>query len=188
MTTMASQITSLTVVYSLVYSHADQRKHQSPASLAFVWGIHRDRWIPRTKGQLRGKCFHLMTSSCMDGPGSCFRINPHKLAYQFQDLRSWHRAISWTDGNMLYSVHTTTGCLADSHPSWRRWVGDQRAAIWNHPGYPSRCCQATRHSRYSKHCRDHSSLEWRETVISSDTETSHGFFDGLERKPIADAL
>ena len=39
-----------------------QRKHQSSASLAFVRGIHRDRWIPRTKGQLRGKCFHLMTS------------------------------------------------------------------------------------------------------------------------------
>ena len=65
MTTMASQITSLTVVYLTVYSDTDQRKHQSSASLAFVWGIHRDRWIPRTKGQLRGKCFHLMTSSCM---------------------------------------------------------------------------------------------------------------------------
>ena len=65
MTTIASQITSLTVVYSPVYSDADQRKHQSSASLAFVWGIHRDRWIPRTKGQLRGKCFHLMTSSCI---------------------------------------------------------------------------------------------------------------------------
>ena len=63
MTTVASQITSLAVVYSTVYSDADQRKHQSCASLAFVWGIHRDRWIPRTKGQLRGKCFHLMTSS-----------------------------------------------------------------------------------------------------------------------------
>ena len=63
MTTMASQITSLTVVYPTVYSDADQRKHQSSASLAFVWGIHRDRWIPRTKGQLSGKCFHLMTSS-----------------------------------------------------------------------------------------------------------------------------
>ena len=63
MTTMASQITSLAVVYSTVYSDADQRKHQSSASLAFVWGIHRDRWIPRTKCQLRGKCFHLMTSS-----------------------------------------------------------------------------------------------------------------------------
>ena len=63
MTTMASQITSLTVIYSTVYSDADQRKLQSSASLTFVWGINRDRWIPRTKGQLRGKCFHLMTSS-----------------------------------------------------------------------------------------------------------------------------
>ena len=64
MTTMASQITSFTVVYSIVYSGVDQRKHQSSASLAFVRGIHRDRWIPRTNDQLRGKCFHLMTSSC----------------------------------------------------------------------------------------------------------------------------
>ena len=63
MTTMASQITSLTIVYSTVNSGADQRNHQSSASLAFVWGIHWDRWIPRTKGQLRGKCSHLMTSS-----------------------------------------------------------------------------------------------------------------------------
>ena len=36
MGTMASQITSLTIVYSTVYSGADQRKHQSSASLAFV--------------------------------------------------------------------------------------------------------------------------------------------------------
>ena len=38
---MASQITSLTIVYSTVYSDADQRKRQSSASLAFVWGIHQ---------------------------------------------------------------------------------------------------------------------------------------------------
>ena len=38
---MASQITSLTIVYSTVYSGADQRNHQSSASLAFVQGIHR---------------------------------------------------------------------------------------------------------------------------------------------------
>ena len=38
---MASQITSLTIVYSTVYPGADQRKHQSSASLAFVRGIHR---------------------------------------------------------------------------------------------------------------------------------------------------
>ena len=40
---IASQITSLTIVYSVIYSDADQRKHQSSASLAFVRGIHRDR-------------------------------------------------------------------------------------------------------------------------------------------------
>ena len=38
---MASQITSLTIVYSTVYSGADQRKHQSSAPLAFVRGTHR---------------------------------------------------------------------------------------------------------------------------------------------------
>ena len=40
---IASQITSLTIVNSTVYSDADQRKLQSSASLAFVWGIH---WGP----------------------------------------------------------------------------------------------------------------------------------------------
>ena len=38
---VASQITSLTIVCWTVYSDADQRKHQSSASLAFVRGIHR---------------------------------------------------------------------------------------------------------------------------------------------------
>ena len=42
MSMMASQITSLTVVCLIVYTSADQREHQSSASLAFVWGIHRE--------------------------------------------------------------------------------------------------------------------------------------------------
>ena len=41
MSTIASLITSITIVYSTIYSGADQSKHQSSASLAFVWGIHR---------------------------------------------------------------------------------------------------------------------------------------------------
>ena len=41
MRAMASQITSLTIVYSTVYSDADQRKQQRSASLALVQGIHR---------------------------------------------------------------------------------------------------------------------------------------------------
>ena len=35
---MASQITSLTIVYSAIYSSGDQRKHQSSPSLAFFVG------------------------------------------------------------------------------------------------------------------------------------------------------
>ena len=41
MSTIGSQITSLVIVYSIVYSDADKKKHQSSASLAFVRGIHR---------------------------------------------------------------------------------------------------------------------------------------------------
>ena len=41
MDAIASQITSLAIVYSAVSSDADQSKHQSSASLAFVRGIHR---------------------------------------------------------------------------------------------------------------------------------------------------
>ena len=37
---MVSQITSLTIVYSIIYSGPEQRKHQSSTSLAFVRGIH----------------------------------------------------------------------------------------------------------------------------------------------------
>ena len=48
----ASQITNLTIVYSVGYSDADQRKHQSSVSLAFVCGeFTGDRWIPCTHGQ-----------------------------------------------------------------------------------------------------------------------------------------
>ena len=41
MSTMASQITNFAIVYSIVCSSTDQRKHQSSASLAFVRGINR---------------------------------------------------------------------------------------------------------------------------------------------------
>ena len=38
---IASLITSLTSVYSTIDLGTDQRKHQSSASLALMWGIHR---------------------------------------------------------------------------------------------------------------------------------------------------
>ena len=54
---MASQIASLTIVCWTVYSGADQRKHQSSTSLAFVRGIHR--WLMNSpqKRLVRRKMF-----------------------------------------------------------------------------------------------------------------------------------
>ena len=54
---IASQITILTIVYSAVYSGADQSKHQSSASLAFVWGIHRGPVNPPHKWPVTRKMF-----------------------------------------------------------------------------------------------------------------------------------
>ena len=69
MGTIASQITSLTTVYSTVYSDADQRKHQSSASLAFVRGIHRGPVNSPHKGPVARKMFPfddvtMITSPC----------------------------------------------------------------------------------------------------------------------------
>ena len=55
MSTMASQITSLTTVCWTVYSGADQRKHQSSASLVVVRGIHRWPVTSPNKGPVTRK-------------------------------------------------------------------------------------------------------------------------------------
>ena len=57
MSVMASQITSLTIVYSTLYSGADQRKYQSSASLAFVWGKHQWPVNSPHKGPVTRKIF-----------------------------------------------------------------------------------------------------------------------------------
>ena len=66
---MASQITSLAIVYSTGYSDADQRKHQSSASLAFVRGIHRWPVNSPHKGPVTRKIFPfddvIMMISCL---------------------------------------------------------------------------------------------------------------------------
>ena len=54
---MASQITSLTIVYATIYSDPDQRKHQRSASLAFVRGIHRWPGNSPHKGPVTRKMF-----------------------------------------------------------------------------------------------------------------------------------
>ena len=72
MGTIVSQITSLTIVYSTVYSGADQRKYQSSASLAFVRGIHQGlvnsphKWPVTLKNVPIWWCHHVMDDSCLE--------------------------------------------------------------------------------------------------------------------------
>ena len=57
MSAIVSQITSITIIYSTVYSGADRRKHQSSALLAFVRGINRWPGNPPHKGPVTRKWF-----------------------------------------------------------------------------------------------------------------------------------
>ena len=54
---MASQITSVSIVYSIVCSWAEQRKHQSSASMVFVRGSHRWPVNSPHKGPVKRKIF-----------------------------------------------------------------------------------------------------------------------------------
>ena len=75
MGTMASQITSLTIVYSTVYSGADQRRHQSSALLAFVRGIHRWPVNSLHKWPVTRKMFPFDTKLM----NSCHRSHSHLI-------------------------------------------------------------------------------------------------------------
>ena len=57
MSSIASQITGVSIVYLTVCSGADQRKHQSAASLASVRGIHRWPVTSPHKGPVTRKMF-----------------------------------------------------------------------------------------------------------------------------------
>ena len=71
-----SQITSLTIVYSTLYSDVDQRKHQSSASLAFVRGIHRGPVNSPHKWPVTRKMFPFddVIMKCLRLPFEYFKI------------------------------------------------------------------------------------------------------------------
>ena len=79
---MGSQITSLTIVCSTLYSGADQSKHQSSASLAFARGIHRWPVNSPHKGPVTRKMFPfddvimvtLLSTNICTISDSCWRV------------------------------------------------------------------------------------------------------------------
>ena len=94
---LASQISSLTIVHSNVYSGADQRKHQSSVSLAFVRGIHRWPVNSPHKWPVTRKMFPfddvIMLSS----------VNDLGITKQFQQVVWYSRLTIWQPLNVSFS-------------------------------------------------------------------------------------
>ena len=125
MGTIASQITSLTIVYSIVYSDADQRKHQSSASLAFVRGIHRGpvnsphKWpVTRkmlpfddvimltavTQTEYEGDSKSMVLCSIRDAPKNKCNVRHFIIPHPWLRWESCRRIGAWMSGNRCGSL------------------------------------------------------------------------------------
>ena len=97
MGTIVSQITSLTIVYSTVYLDADQRKHQSSTSLAFVWGLHRRPVNSPHKGPVTLKMFPFddVIIASEDSPNHKNSIYPAPNHNKYQQSASYICILVW---------------------------------------------------------------------------------------------
>ena len=123
MNPIASQITSLTIVCSTVYSDADQRKHQSSASLAFVWGIHRGpvnsthRWPVTRKMFLFDDAIMHMSVQYVDHQCLC-RPPCHTSHKYHDDVIKWkHFSRNWP---FVRGIHRSPV----NSPHKGQWRGD----------------------------------------------------------------
>ena len=129
MSAMASQITSLTIVYSTSYSGAAQIKENIEAPRHWsLWGeFTGDRWIPRTNGQKRRQCFHLMTSSW-------YNSNSHGATYMTFHLNGIHKynesmapSIYYCHSSCLNEIRVSTvSSVMDRMPS-KPWTTIQKS-------------------------------------------------------------
>ena len=120
---MTYQITSLTIVYSAVYSSTDQRNIKALRHWP-LWGeFTGDRWIPRTKSQGRVKCFHLMTSSCNNRARTHMTYNIGVLVYTSKEL-PLERVMVFSSGEFRYGDITLveTGIQKQLHPRTICWL------------------------------------------------------------------
>ena len=135
---MPSQIIRATIVYSTVYSGADQRKYQSSASLAYMRGIHRWLVKSRHKCPVTQKCFHWMTSSCICGNQMlhiiCYFLSV-LFSIQFYTIPTIFRfrgEMSWSVWFRLFFIHPSAlhsaVCLSVS----LQWCHNERGSVSNY--------------------------------------------------------
>ena len=94
---MASQITSLTIVYSTVYSGVDRKKYQRSASLAFAKRIHRRPVNYPHKGPVTRKMFSfddviMLFEKVSWGWLSCQRHQMDTFSRYWSFVRGIHRS------------------------------------------------------------------------------------------------
>ena len=132
---MVFQITSLTIVYSTVYSGSDKKKRQSSASLAFVRGIHRsyDRLISTMGFSLLVRC-HLYIES---GP-RFLKLISDLILHSFGSylslpvMKSPHRTEFSTWGRLRNIKELLDFHMRIKSTSLNVWV---RYFVWNFKGY-----------------------------------------------------
>ena len=125
MSTIASQIICDIIVYSTLRSGADQRKHQSFASLAFVRGIHRWSVNSPHKGPVAPKMFPF--DDVIMPPAT---VNTHvKTTVTVSELKS---CSNHTYASQARTVVNTSGLADRQSGSWReRWFhGQARQILW----------------------------------------------------------
>ena len=109
MGSMASQFTSLTIVYSTVYLGTDQRKHQSCAQLAFVRGIHRGPVNSPHKWPVTRKMFPfddvIMPNLLLNTSGICSRQKADVAIWNLLYVIWWNYAIiPHCDINVMHGI------------------------------------------------------------------------------------
>ena len=137
MGTMASQITSLPIVYSTVYSDADQRKHESSASLAFARGIHRGPMNSPHKWPVTRKMFPFDDIIMWESLATCLRrgyvnLLIHTKLYDVVThpyvQNVWCNYVSMPLSRTKYMI---------SHKKSERNLFDNSHETWTHDGYIS---------------------------------------------------
>ena len=118
MSAMASQITSLTIVSSVVYSGADHRKHRSSASLAFVWGnspvtgefpAQRAGNAENTSIFITSSCTHRDTGSRRDDVN--FAVSGATVGCQNDNKRCHQWRQIWYHDNFWFTVKSNRESL-----------------------------------------------------------------------------
>ena len=115
---MASQTTSLTIVYSTVYSDEDQGKHQSSASLAFVREIHRWPVNSSHKGPVTRKMFPFDDVIMVFKLHFKFRHNLLRVHICILWVCSWDRS----EITIITSDHVVSWFVTPDTASGEKWL------------------------------------------------------------------